>query len=96
MAEPSALDEVAYLTITKYGYDQLAIDGNVGDTSLAVWMLEQALESAKGRHAQAMLAQSQRLIIPSSDLDPIDHDPKFPVVPLGDRPDEIARRASLR
>lgn len=95
MAEPSAMDEVAFLTITKYGYDQLGIDGNVGDTGLAVWMLEQALESAKGRHAQTLLAQGRALVIPSYDLDPISHDPRFPVEPLGDRPEEIARRAAL-
>jgi hypothetical protein len=96
MAEPTPMDEVAFLTITKYGADQLGVDGNVGDTGLAVWMLEQALESAKSRHAAYLFQMQRQLIIPSHDLDPIDHHPAFPVEPLGDRPDEIARRASLR
>lgn len=92
MADPTPMDEVAFLTITKYGADQLGIDGNVGDTGLAVWMLEQALESAKSRHAKYLLEQQRKLIVPSIDLDPIDHHPNYPVIPLGDRPDEIARR----
>lgn len=90
------MDEVAYLTITKYGEDQLGVEGNVGDTGLAVWMLEQALESAKQRHFKYQMEMQRQLIIPSHDLDSISHHPNFPVQPLGDRPDEVARRAALR
>ena len=95
MATPTPMDEVAFLTITKYGADQLGVDGNVGDTGLAVWMLEQALESAKSRHAKYLISQQRPYIVPSTDLDPVDHRPEFPVLPLGDRPDEVARRLSL-
>jgi hypothetical protein len=81
MADPTAGDEVAFLKITKYGDDALAVDGNIGDAALAVWMLEQALEAARSRLWQ----QNASVLVPTRDMDPITHHPDFPVVALGDR-----------
>lgn len=81
MAQPTAADEVAFLKVTKYGDDALAVDGNVGDTALAVWMLEQALDAARSR----LYRERATVLVPTRDMDPISHHPRFPVIPLGDR-----------
>ena len=72
------LDCVAFISIRLHSNGSCAISGNIGDTKLALQMIDAARDAVKHQHARR-----NEIIIPNRDVE-ADQDHAFPTIPRGD------------
>jgi len=91
MADPTALDRVAYIAISLYGDGSMSTSGNIGDKRLALQMLDNARDAIRGqleRHPYT------GLLVPPRDVEVVPSPLYPPLVEAGDVAPEL--RARLR
>ena len=72
------LDSVASITIHLHSNGSLSVSGNIGDTTLALQMIDHARDAVKHQRRD-----KDKLIIPNRDVVAPQH-PNYPTLPLGD------------
>lgn len=77
------LNCVASITIKLHANGSLSTSGNIGDTRLALQMIDSARDAVKNQ-----LKSRDEIVVPNRDVD-AHQDPRFPTLPLGDmRPED--------
>ena len=77
------LDCVAFVSVKLHSNGGISVSGNIGDTKLAIQMLDAARDAVKNQ-----AKQRNEIIIPNRDVD-ARQDPAFPTQPRGDmRPED--------
>lgn len=80
---PHNLDSVASITIHLHSNGALSVSGNIGDTRLALQMLDHARDAVKNQRKD-----QNKIILPNRDVD-APQDSRYPTLPLGDmRPED--------
>jgi len=72
------LDCVAFVSIKLHTNGGLSISGNIGDTKLALQMIDGARDAVKNR-----IKNRNEIVIPNRDVETEQH-PTFPTLPRGD------------
>lgn len=76
---PNPNDVVAQITIKLYANGSMSTEGNIGDKTLALGMLDHARASVADR----LDRQRGPLILPNHEVH-VAQDPRFPTLPVGD------------
>ena len=83
MPKQNPLDCVASITIKHHSSGALSVEGNIGDTKLALQMIDAARDAVKHQ-----LRDKSEIVIPNRDVE-AKQNQKFPTLPLGDmRPED--------
>ena len=83
MPGPDDLDCVAFVSIRLHSNGGVSISGNIGDTKLALQMIDAARDAVNNQRVRR-----HEIIIPNRDVE-AKQDPGFPTLPRGDmRPED--------
>jgi hypothetical protein len=76
------LDCVAFVSIRLHSNGAISVSGNIGDTKLAVQMLDAARDAVNNQ-----AKRRDEIVIPNRDVD-VKQNNAFPTLPRGDMPQE--------
>ena len=84
---PNPGDEVAFLTLRLYAGGAMGIEGNVGDVTLALGMLDSAREAVSHRLGKPCILEPHGagLVLPRGEV-AAPQSPVYPTTPKGDAP----------